>query len=158
MNQEELELWIEGCINHYKKNSTKVMATIEERMDRIEQAHSRLFNKQKEILDQLTKLNNTLVEEIGKINTQLDERSELELLPLPDKFIEGRKSSAEITEVISKDDIVWRNMNYTNWELKLKGNDHIFLAFIKTEINLDAGALVNFEYEHYLKLKHLKIK
>ena len=44
MTQDELDLWIEGCINHYKKNSNKVMATNEERIERLELAHSRLFN------------------------------------------------------------------------------------------------------------------
>lgn len=159
MNQEELEIWIEGCITHYKKNTNKIMAaTIEERMERLEQAHSRLYNQQKTMLDDLTKVQNKTLEEIKNINSQLTEGKDLDLLPLPDKLIEGKKYSAEITEIIKREDVLWRKMNYTNWEVKLKGKDYIYLAFVKSEITLDAGALVHFEYNHYLKLKHLKIK
>jgi hypothetical protein len=159
MNQEELDLWIEGCVNHYKKNTNKIMAaTIEERMERLEQAHSRLYNQQKTMLDDLTKVQNKTLKEIKNINSQLTEGKELDLLPLPDKLIEGKKYSAEITEIIKREDIEWRKMNYSNWEIKLKGKDYIYLAFIKSEFTLEPGILVDFEYQHFLKLKHLKIK
>ena len=158
MNQEELELWIEGCITHYKKNTNKVMATNEERIERLEQAHSRLYNQQKTMLDDLTKVQNKLLIEIKNINSQLTEGKDLDLLPLPEKLIEGKKYSAEITEIIKREDIEWRKMNYSNWEIKLKGKDYIYLAFIKSEVILEPGILVDFEYSHFLKLKHLKIK
>jgi hypothetical protein len=158
MNQQELELWIEGCITHYKKNTNKVMATIEERMERLEQAHSRLYNQQKTMLDDLTKVQNKLLEEIKNINSQLTEGKELDLLPLPEKLIEGKKYTGEITEIIKREDVLWRKMNYSNWEIKLKGKDYIYLAFIKSEVILEPGILVDFEYQHYLKLKHLKLK
>jgi hypothetical protein len=158
MNQEELDLWIKGCITHYKKNTNKVMVTIEERMERLEQAHSRLYNQQKTMLDDLTKVQNKLLEEIKNINSQLSEGKDLDLLPLPDKLIEGKKYSAEITEIIKREDIIWRKINYSNWEVKLKGKDYIYLAFIKSEVALEPGTLVDFEYQHYLKLKFLKVK
>ena len=158
MNQEVLELWIEGCITHYKKNTNKVMATNEERIERLEQAHSRLYNQQKTMLDDLTKVQNKLLIEIKNINSQLTEGKDLDLLPLPEKLIEGKKYSAEITEIIKREDIEWRKMNYSNWEIKLKGKDYIYLAFIKSEVILEPGILVDFEYSHFLKLKHLKIK
>jgi hypothetical protein len=158
MNQEELDIWIEGCINHYKKNTNKVMATIEERMERLEQAHSRLYNQQKTMLEDFTKAQNKLLEEIKNINSQLTEGKELDLLPLPEKLIEGKKYTGEITEIIKREDVIWRKMNYSNWEIKLKGKDYIYLAFIKSEVILEPGILVDFEYCHYLKLKHLKIK
>ena len=158
MEQEELDLWIEGCINHYKKNSNKVMATIEERIERLEQAHSRMYNQQKTMLEDFTKVQNKLLEEIKNINSQLTAGKELDLLPLPDKLIEGKKYSAEITEIVKREDVVWRRMNYSNWEVKLKGKEYIYLAFIKSEITLEPGILVDFEYQHYLKLKHLKLK
>jgi molecular chaperone GrpE (heat shock protein) len=115
MNQEELDLWIKGCITHYKKNTNKVMVTIEERIERLEQAHSRLYNQQKTMLDDLTKVQNKLLEEIKNINSQLSEGKDLDLLPLPDKLIEGKKYSAEITEIIKREDIIWRKINYSNW-------------------------------------------
>jgi hypothetical protein len=158
MTQQELDIWIEGCITHYKKNTNKVMATIEERIERLEQAHSRLYNQQKTILEDFTKSQNKLLEEIKNINSQLTEGKELDLLPLPDKLIEGKKYSAEITEIIKREDIEWRKMNYSNWEVKLKGKEYIYLVFIKSEITLEPGILVDFEYQHYLKLKHLKLK
>lgn len=158
MTQDELDLWIEGCINHYKKNSNKVMATIEERMERLEQAHSRMYNQQKTMLEDFTKVQNKLVDEIKNINSQLTAGKELDLLPLPDKLIEGKKYSAEITEIIKREDVLWRKMNYSNWEVKLKGKEYIYLAFIKSEVTLEPGILVDFEYQHFLKLKHLKIK
>ena len=158
MTQDELDLWIEGCINHYKKNSNKVMATNEERIERLELAHSRLFNEQKRMLEDLTKVQNKLVDEIKNINSQLTAGKDLELLPLPDKLIEGKKYSAEITEIIKREDVLWRKMDYTNWEIKLKGKDYIYLAFIKSEFTLEPGILVDFEYQHFLKLKHLKVK
>ena len=158
MTQEELDLWIEGCITHYKKNSKKVMATTEERIDRLEQAHSRMFNQQKTMLQDFQKAQNKLLEEIKNINSQLTAGKELDLLPLPEKLIETKKYSAEITEIIKREDVEWRKMNYTNWEVKLKGKEHIFLAFVKSEVVLQPGTLVAFEYQHYLKLKHLKVK
>jgi hypothetical protein len=158
MTQEELDLWIEGCINHYKKNSKKVMATTDERIERLEQAHSRMFNQQKALIDDFKKVQQKLLEEIKNINSQLTAGKELDLLPLPEKLIETKKYSAEITEIIKKEDVEWRKMNYTNWEVKLKGKEHIFLAFVKSEVVLQPGTLVAFEYQHYLKLKHLKVK
>jgi hypothetical protein len=158
MTQEELDIWIEGCINHYKKNSNKVMATIEERMERLELAHSRLYNQQKTMLDDFAKIQNKLLKEISNINSQLTEGKELDLLPLPEKLIENKKYSAEITEIVKREDVLWRNMNYSNWEVKLKGKEYIYLAFIKSEVTLEPGVHVDFEYQHYLKLKHLKIK
>jgi hypothetical protein len=158
MTQEELEQWIEGCINHYKKNSKKVMATTDERIERLEQAHSRMFNQQKALIDDFNKVQQKLLEEIKKINSQLSAAKDLDLLPLPEKLIETKRYSAEITEIIKKEDVEWRKMNYTNWEVKLKGKEHIFLAFVKSEVILEAGTLVVFEYQHYLKLKHLKVK
>jgi hypothetical protein len=158
MTQEELDLWIEGCINHYKKNSKKVMATTDERIERLEQAHSRMFNQQKALIDDFNKVQQKLLEEIKNINSQLSAAKELDLLPLPEKLIETKKYSAEITEIIKKEDVEWRKMNYTNWEVKLKGKEHIFLAFVKSEVVLQPGTLVAFEYQHYLKLKHLKVK
>ena len=158
MTQEELEQWIEGCINHYKKNSKKVMATTDERIERLEQAHSRMFNQQKALIDDFKKVQNKLLEEIKNINSQLSAAKELDLLPLPEKLIETKKYSAEITDIVKKEDVEWRKMNYTNWEVKLKGKEHIFLAFIKSEVILEPGTLVVFEYQPYLKLKHLKVK
>jgi hypothetical protein len=158
MTQEELDLWLEGCINYYKKNSKKVMATTEERIERLEQAHSRMFNQQKTLMEDFQKVQKKLLDEIKNINSQLSEGKELDLLPLPDKLIETKKYSAEITEIIKKEDVEWRKMNYTNWEVKLKGKDYIYLAFVKSEVILQPGTLVSFEYQHYLKLKHLKVK
>jgi hypothetical protein len=158
MTQQELDLWIEGCINHYKKNSKKVMATTDERIERLEQAHSRMFNQQKALIDDFKKVQNKLLEEIKKINSQLSEAKDLDLQPLPEKLIETKRYSAEITEIIKKEDVEWRKMNYTNWEVKLKGKEHIFLAFVKSEVILEPGTQVMFEYQHYLKLKHLKVK
>ena len=158
MEQQELDIWLQGCINYYKKNSKKVMATTEERIDRLEQAHSRMFNQQKTMLEDFQKVQNKLLEEIKNINSQLTAGKELDLLPLPEKLIETKKYSAEITEIIKKEDVEWRKMNYTNWEVKLKGKEHIFLAFVKSEVVLQPGTLVAFEYQHYLKLKHLKVK
>lgn len=158
MEQQELDIWLQGCINYYKKNSKKVMATTEERIDRLEQAHSRMFNQQKTMLEDFQKVQNKLLEEIKNINSQLTAGKELDLLPLPEKLIETKKYSAEITEIIKREDVEWRKMNYTNWEVKLKGKEHIFLAFVKSEVVLQPGTLVVFEYQHYLKLKHLKVK
>lgn len=158
MEQQELDLWLEGCINYYKKNSKKVMATTEERIERLEQSHSRMYNQQKTMIEDFQKVQNKLLEEIKNINSQLTAGKELDLLPLPEKLIETKRYSAEITEIIKKEDVEWRKMNYTNWEVKLKGKEHIFLAFVKSEVLLQPGTLVVFEYQHYLKLKHLKVK
>jgi len=157
MNKQELDIWLEGCINYYNKKTNNNMATIEEKIKQLENAHSRMYNQQKELTELVIKLQDKLTGELEKITTQLKELKQEVPDTLPQQLIEDKKYNGQITEIISSKDVVWRNMNYTNWELKLKGKEHIFLAFIKTGIILEPGMLVKFTYKHYLKLVHLKV-
>jgi hypothetical protein len=157
MDKQELDIWIDGCITYYNKKTNNNMATIEERIKQLEQAHGRTHNKQQELVEQLNKLNKDLSEQLTRITTQLKEIKQEVPDALPEQFLEDKKYTGQITEVISTKDVIWRKMNYTNWEIKLKGKDHIFLAFIKKDVILEPGMLVNFTYKHYLKLVHLKL-
>jgi hypothetical protein len=156
MNKQELDIWLEGCINYYNKKTNNNMASIEERIKQLEQAHGRLFNQQKELIDNLTKLESSITKQIEQIGTQLKGMKQELPDELPETLIENKKYNAIITDIVSTKDVKWRNMDYTNWEIKLKGKEHIFLAFIKTGIILEPGMLVQFSYKNYLKLTHLK--
>lgn len=160
MDQNELDKWLLGCINFYNKHSTKVMKTIEERISQLENAHGRLFNEQKNLIKDLSLLNEKITKELNLIFEKLKETTSTEEPgTLPDKLADGRKYVGLITEIIGSSTIFWksRNKNYTNWQVKLQGKEHVYIAFINSDIKLEPDMLVEFIFENPFNLKHLKI-
>lgn len=153
MTQKELEKWMQGCIDYFNKHSNNNMKTVEERIKQLEQAHGRLFNQYTEKIDEFEKLIYQLKKKVDTL-TPVEEK---EIEELPEKLIQGKIYQATITDIIDKKDNKYYKLKYRNWEIKLKGKEHIFLAFIPADVILEPGMQVRFEYEHYLKCKYLKV-
>ena len=160
-SQENLDKWINSCINHYnKKSNTKMKKTIEEKVQQLEQAHSRLFNNYNTLHQDFTNYRNVMIEELSKLQQLVKslQPKEEEIPVLPDTLINGKEYKAVITEIIKYTNVIWKDIPYTNWELKIEGKDkYVYVAFIPTENQLKPGDKVRFIYTNPFQLRKLKL-
>ena len=161
--QEQLDKWINSCLNYYNKKSNIKMKTTEERMLQLELAHARLFNQVKDLvldIDIIKNRNgNTYLELSNKINDlkeliQPDGDAPAEL---PETLIHNKDYKGVIAAVLKSTSTKWNNKEWTNWEVKLEGKEeYVYIAFIPSEHQLTAGDKVKFQYVHPFQLKKLK--
>lgn len=159
--QEQLDKWINSCINYYnKKSNTKMNKTTEERIQQLEQAHSRLFNNFNTLHQDFVQYRNVMVEEVSTLKEMIKSlQPKEEVIPvLPDNLINGKEYKAVVTDVIKFTNVIWKNIPYTNWELKLEGKDqYVYVAFIPTEVKIVPGTKVRFTYANPFQLRKLKL-
>ena len=165
MNQQELDIWLKGCLTYYNNHSlikTNSMKTTEERIEQLEKAHSRLFNLVKDIqLDihnMKDRAGNSYLEfwnKIEDIKNILQPKDDVQVLP--DELKNGIEYKAIVSEIVRTKQVKWKGIDYTNWELKLEGKEeYVYLAFIPTENTVMVGDKVRFTYTHPFQLKKLK--
>jgi len=160
--QEQLDKWIKSCLNYYNKKSINKMKTVEERLLQLETAHSRLFNQLKDVVLDIeiikNRNGNTYLELSNKINDLKELIQPKDEVPvLPNTLVNGKEYKAVISDIIKSTPTKWKNMEYTNWEVKIVGKEeYVFIAFIPTEHQLQPGDKVVFSYAHPFQLKKLK--
>lgn len=157
MDTKELDLWMDGCIRHYNKITNNKMKTVEERIVQLENAHGRLYNQTKEMFELVTTLRDKINSELESLNTKIREIKQEPTCVLPDKLIEDKKYQAIIKDIISHEPTDYYKKKMINWEVKLVGKEHVFHAFVKPDIVLEPGMMVEFTYKTYLQLYHLKV-
>ena len=139
------------------------MKTVEERIQQLEQAHSRLFNLIKDVQLDITNIKNNAGNSYLELSNNIREIKDIlqpkeEIKPLPEEMKNGLEYKAVVTEIVKTKDVEWKRKNYTNYELKLEGKeDYVFLAFVPTENKVDTGAIVRFTYMHPFQCKKLTI-
>ena len=76
-SQQNLDKWINACLNYYNKKSNIKMKTNEERFQQLEQAHSRLYNQFNTLHQDFVQYRNVMQEDFDNLTEQLDERLSL---------------------------------------------------------------------------------
>ena len=139
------------------------MKTTEERLQQLELAHARLFNQLKDVqldIENIKNRNgNTYLELSNKINDIKELIQPNDDVPaLPEKLANGKEYKAVISEVVTSTPTKWKDMDYTNWEVRLEGKEkYVMVAFIPTEYKLAAGDKVRFTYAQPFQLRKLKL-
>lgn len=160
--QQDLEKWINSCILYYNKHSiTKIenMKTIDQRVEQLEQAHSRLFNLFNSFQKDFEQNKKVLSEKLELLEDLLHslQPKEEEVKLLPDTLYAGTEYKAVIAAIVKATPTVWKEMEYCNWEVKLEGKpDYVYVAFIPQTVQLQVGDAVRFQYAHPFQLRKLK--
>ena len=166
--QEQLDKWINACLNFYNNKSIFKMKTTEERLQQLETAHSRLHNQFNTLHQDFVQYRNVMQEDFDNLTEQLDERfsdlksfivasSTEEVAELPETLIHNKDYTGVISAVLKSTPTKWNNNDWTNWEVKLETkDDYAYIAFIPSEHQLAAGDKVRFQYVHPFQLKKLK--
>ena len=158
-SQETLDKWINSCLNYYNKNSNIKMKTTEERIQQLELAHARLFNQYQNLIQDFENLTEQLDDRFSELKSFIVASSiqKDEAPALPDKLQNNVEYKGVITEVVTSTPTKWKDMEYTNWEVRLEGKEtYVMVAFIPTEYKLAAGDKVRFTYAHPFQLRKLK--
>lgn len=155
--QQTLDKWINSCLNHYNKKSIIKMKTTEEKLQQLELAHARLYNQFNILQQDFIKYKEVMDERLVNLKGLINLSSTEDIPELPETLSNGKEYKAVITEVIKSTPVKWKNMEYTNWEVKLQGKDkYVYVAFIPTEHQLVPGDNVRFTYGTPFQLKKLK--
>lgn len=158
--QQELDRWIDACQTYYNLNSkSNSMKTNEERIQQLEQAHSRLFNQFNTLHQDFIQHRMVYQEQIDLLKqeiTSLQNKEEPAVKELPENLYAGTEYVGVISEVVKKTPTKWKDMEYCNWQLKLQGKEEHYIAFIPLSIELVAGDKVRFTYAHPFQLRKLK--
>lgn len=156
--QETLDKWINSCLNHYNLKSNIKMKTTEERFQQLELAHARLFNQFNTLHQDFISYKDVMVEQLSNLKGLINLPSTEEATALPDKLQNNVEYKGIINEVVGSTPTKWKNMDYTNWEVRLEGKEkYVMIAFIPTEYKLAAGDKVRFTYGQPFQLRKLKI-
>ena len=75
---------------------------------------------------------------------------------LPETLLNGKEYKTVITDIIKSKAVKWKEMDYTNWQIKIEGKEEHYIAFIPSEHELVAGDVVRFTYANPFQLKKLR--
>ena len=157
-SQETLDKWINSCLNHYNLKSNIKMKTTEEKLQQLELAHARLFNQFNTLHQDFISYKDVMEERLVNLKGLINLSSTEEEPGLPEKLQNNVEYKGVITEVVTSTPTKWKEMDYTNWEVRLEGKEtYVMVAFIPTEYKLAAGDKVRFTYAHPFQLRKLKI-
>lgn len=159
--QQDLDKWISSSIEYYKSKTNKSMKTTEEKLQELQVAHGRLFNQFNTLHQDFVNYREVMKEQVQQLQDMLVlnsiQQQQNQVQPLPEKLQANVEYTSVITEVVSSTKTKWKDMDYTNWEIKIEGKDkYVFVAFIPTEYLLKEGDRVRFTYAHPFQLRKLK--
>lgn len=140
------------------------MATIEEELQMVKTAHSRLFNQLKQLESDFNSLivdsnqtNINLGNKIKELQEQIVEISNTQTPKVKQPFVIDNTYRETISAVLSTNQVEWNNGQYVNYEIKLKDREEIYTAFISLKYRLVPGFIIKFTYNDNGKLKNIKI-
>jgi hypothetical protein len=155
--QEQLDKWINACLNYYNLKSNIKMKTNEERFQQLELAHARLFNQFNTLHQDFVQYREVMEEQLINLKGLINLSSTEEVVDLPETLVHNKDYTGVISAVLKSTPTKWNNNDWTNWEVKLEGkDDYAYIAFIPSEHQLAAGDKVRFQYVHPFQLKKLK--
>jgi hypothetical protein len=155
--QEQLDKWINACLNYYNLKSNIKMKTTEERFQQLELAHARLYDQFNTLHQDFISYKEVMVEQLQNLKGLINLSSTEEVVDLPETLVHNKDYTGVIAAVLKSTPTKWNNNDWTNWEVKLEGkDDYAYIAFIPSEHQLTAGDKVRFQYVHPFQLKKLK--
>lgn len=138
------------------------MATIEEELQMVKTAHSRLFNQLKQLENDF----NSLIVDANQNNISLNNKikllqEKLDGITIPTQPKENLKRGSSYTGVISEivtfEETEWKNKKWLNMELKLVGREELFKVFILKGNKPSTGNKIRFTYQEEDKLYSMKV-
>ena len=126
----------------------------------LKKAHSRLHNQLQNLILDFEKYKVTTDTQIKDLKTFINELTssgETEKEQLPERLQHNTEYVGVVSEVLFSDNIKWKGMEYTNWELSLVGKDEKFYAFCPSTNKVEVGSKVRFTYGHPVQLKKLRV-
>ena len=138
------------------------MATIEEELQMIKTAHSRLFNQFKQLENDFNSLivdaNLSNINLNKKIKDLQEEIVNITIPPQPkESFKEGSSYTGEILEIVTVEPTEWKNKSFLNIELKLVGRSELYKIFVLKENKPSVGNKIRFTYQLEDKLIQIKV-
>jgi hypothetical protein len=138
------------------------MATIEEELQMVKTAHSRLFNQLKQLESDFNSLivdsnlsNINLSNKIKQLQEQIDS---IDVVPQPkENFKEGSNYTAIISEFVTIQETQWKNKDFLNIELKLVGRNELYKIFVLKGSKPRVGDKIRFTYQPEDKLYQIKV-
>jgi predicted nuclease with TOPRIM domain len=133
-----------------------------ERIQQLENAHSRLHNSFQTLQQDMVSIRKELQDAINQLKEQIKlipTAAPAEPEELPEDLLNNREYKGVIQSVIKSTPATWKNMQYVNHEVKLVGKEeYAYLAFIPAAEELKAGDKVRFTYVHPFQLRKLKVR
>lgn len=138
------------------------MATIEEELQMVKTAHSRLFNQLKQLESDFNSLivesnisNINLTNKIKQLQEQIDDIS---FPPQPkETFKQGCNYTGVISEFVMVQETQWKNKDFLNIELKLVGRNELYKIFVLKGSKPRVGDKIKFTYQPEDKLYQIKV-
>jgi len=133
------------------------MSKVEEDLQMMKTAHSRLLNQHKE-LEKLVVLVAGKFNELEKyVQEQLIELNNTQPPKVKSQFIVDNVYREQISEILSTNQVEWQGGQYVSYEIKFNGREEIYTCFISLKYRLLAGFTIRFTYDGNGKLKQLRI-
>lgn len=138
------------------------MATIEEELQMVKTAHSRLFNQLKQLENDF----NSLIVDANQNNISLNNKIKLlqekiDGITIPtqlkENFKEGSSYTGVISEIVTVEQTEWKKKSFLNIELKLVGREELFKVFVLEENKPSNGNKIRFTYQLEDKLYQIKV-
>ena len=138
------------------------MATIEEELQMVKTAHSRLFNQLKQLENDF----NSLIVDANQNNISLNNKikllqEKLDDITIPtqpkESFKIGSSYTGVISEIVTVEETEWKNKSFLNIELKLIGREELFKVFVLKGNKPSNGNKIRFTYELEDKLYQIKV-
>jgi hypothetical protein len=139
------------------------MATVEEELQMVKTAHSRLFNQLKQLENDF----NSLIVETNRSNVHYSSiikllQEQIDNITIPPQpkevFKDGNNYTSTIEEIITIEETIWDKKTCLNMEVKLVDRDELYKVFVLKGNKPDAGCKIRFTFDATdNKLKKLKV-
>ncbi len=139
------------------------MATVEEEIKMLKNAHSRLFNQFKQLENDFNSLivdiNQSNINYSNKIKLLQEQINDITIPPQPkEMFKDGCSYTSTIEEIVSKEETIWDKKTCLNMEVKLVDREELYKIFVLKDNAPLAGFKIRFMFEEKdNKLKKIKI-
>lgn len=134
------------------------MKPLEEEIQMIKTAHSRLLNQYKDLEKQLNLLKSKHTDLEQVVLEQLLSSIKNDEPVYKPSLIAGNRYVEEISEIISIEKKEWNGGQFINYELKFKDRQEIYTAFISIKYVLEPKMKIKFFYAGEGKLSNVKSK
>ena len=133
------------------------MSKIEEDLQMMKTAHSRLLNQHKELEKLVLRIFDAQNRLEKYVQEQLIELNNTQPPKVKSQFIVDNIYREQISEILSTNQVEWQSGQYVSYEIKFNGREEIYTCFISLKYRLLAGFTIRFTYDGNGKLKQLRI-